>query len=183
MCGERDVEKLRRWCVRRLLEGWSIRDVSAHAMTPKSTVHDWWIRFQRKGWAGLVNESRRPHIIHRLPQETVARIIQVRLREGWCGEAIAAYLNQQERIKVSSGSAYKVLKESNLITRTYKPRRQRTYTRFARQHPDSLWQTDIKYYGDEYLIAYLDDCSLYLTAIELYTEAQQTTCSTSQTTR
>jgi len=171
MRGERDVGKLRRWCVRRLLEGWSIRDASAHAMMPKSTVHDWWIRFQRKGWAGLVNESRRPHIIHRLPQETVARIIQVRLREGWCGEAIAAYLNQQERIKVSSGSVYKIIKECNLITRTYKPRRQRSYIRFQRTHPDSLWQTDIKYYGDEYLIAYLDDCSRYVPAIELYMEA------------
>ena len=92
MRGERDVEKLRRWCVRRLLEGWSIRDVSAHAMMPKSTVHDWWIRFQRKGWVGLVDESRRPHVIHRLPEETVARVVEVRLREGWCGEAIEAYL-------------------------------------------------------------------------------------------
>jgi len=171
MRGERNVEKLRRWCVRRLLEGWSIRDVSAHAMTPKSTVHDWWSRFQWNGWVGLSDESRRPYIIHRLPEETVARIIQVRLREGWCHEAIAAYLNQQDNIKVSSGSVYKVLKENNLITRTYKPRRQRTYTRFQRTHPDSLWQTDIKYYGDEYLIAYLDDCSRYLPGIGLYTEA------------
>jgi len=56
--------------------------------------------------------------------------MEVRLREGWCGEAVAAYLHQQENIKVSSGSVYKVLKENNLITRTYKPRRQRTYIRF-----------------------------------------------------
>jgi hypothetical protein len=92
---ERDVGKLRRWCIRWLLEGWSIRDVSVHAMTPKSTVHQW------NGWVGLVDKSRRPHIIHRLPQETVVRIIEVRLREGWCSEAITAYLNQQENIKVS----------------------------------------------------------------------------------
>ena len=78
---------------------------------------------------------------------------------------------QQESIRVSSGSMYKILKESNLITRTYKPRRQRTCIRFQRTHPDSLWQTDIKYYGDEYLIAYLDDCSRYIPAIELDTEA------------
>jgi len=168
---ERDQQRLRRWCIRRLLEDWPIRKVSDHARIPKSTIHDWWGRFQRKGWAGLVDKSRRPHIIYRLPQETVARIIEVRLREGWCGEAITAYLNQQENIKVSSGSVYKVLKESSLITRTYKPRRQRTYIRFQREHPDSLWQTDIKYYGDQYLIAYLDDCSRYLPGIGLYTEA------------
>jgi hypothetical protein len=61
-----------------------------------------------------------------------------RAREGWCGEAIAAYLNQQERIKVSSGSVYEILKESSLITRTYKHRGQRTYIGFQRTHPDSL---------------------------------------------
>jgi len=110
-----------------------------------------------------VDESRRPHIIHRLPPgNRVARIIQVRLRGRWCGEAIASCLNQQETIEASSGSVYKVLKESNLITRTYKPRRQRTYVRFTRQHSDSLWQTEIKYYGNRYLIAFLDDCSCYV---------------------
>jgi transposase InsO family protein len=129
------------------------------------------MRFQWNGWVGLVDESRRPRVIHRLPEETVARIIQVRLREGWCGEAITAYLNQRENIKVSSSSVYKVIKENNLITRTYKPRKQRTYIRFQRTHPNSLWQTDIKYYGDEYLTAYLDDCSRYLPGIGFYAEA------------
>jgi hypothetical protein len=61
-------------------------------MMPKSTVHDWQMRFQRKRWAELVNESRRLHIIHRLPQETVAGVIEVRQREGWYSEAIEAYL-------------------------------------------------------------------------------------------
>ena len=50
------------------------------------------MRFQRKGWAGLVDESRRPHVIHRLPEETVARVVEVRRREGWCSEALEAYL-------------------------------------------------------------------------------------------
>jgi len=36
---------------------------------------------------------------------------------------------------------------------------------------DPLWQTDIKYYGDQYLIAFLDDCSRYLTASTLLPNA------------
>jgi transposase len=159
----RDQQRLRRWCIRRLLEDWPVRKVSEQARIPKSTIHDWWVRFQRKGWdGGLLNESRRPLTIHRLPEVTIQRVIEVRRREGWCHEAIAAYLNQHEGIKVSSGSAYMILKRNSLITKPYKPRKQRTFIRFARQHPDSLWQTDIKYYGSEYLIAFLDDCSRYL---------------------
>jgi transposase InsO family protein len=167
----RDKKKLRRWCIRRLLEDWSIRRVSDHTKTPKSTIHDWWNRFQWKGSEGLVDASKRPHTIHLLPETTVRRVVKIRQREGWCHEAIAAYLNQQENIKVSSGSVYHILKRNNLITKTYKPRRQRTFIRFARQHPDSLWQTDIKYYGTRYLIAYLDDCSRYIPSASLYPEA------------
>jgi transposase InsO family protein len=137
---------------------------------PKSTVYDWWCRFQRKGWEGLIDSSRRPHTIHRLPEETVTRILEVRQEHGWCAEAIEAYLRTQG-IQASHGSIYTILKMNDLITRPYKPRRQRTFIRFQRLHPDSLWQTDIKYYGDRYLIAYLDDCSRYAPALGLFREA------------
>jgi transposase InsO family protein len=168
---ERDQQRLRRWCIRRLQEDWTIRKVAEHARIPKSTVHDWWMRFQKKGWdGGLLDESRKPHTIHRLPSTTIQRVIQLRQAEGWCHEAIAAYLNQQG-LKVSSGSTYTILKRNGLITKPYKPRRRRTFIRFTRQHPDSLWQTDIKYYGSEYLIAFLDDCSRYLPGANLYSEA------------
>lgn len=168
---ERDQQKLRRWCIKRLQEDWPIRRVSEHAKTPKSTIHDWWTRFQRNGWEGLIDASRRPHNIHHLPETTILRVIQIRQQEGWCHEAIAAYLNQRENVNISSGSAYHILKRNHLITKPYKPRKRRTYIRFARQHPDSLWQTDIKYYGDRYLIAFLDDCSRYIPAATLTPEA------------
>jgi len=167
----RDREKLRRWCVRRLQEDWTVRRVSEHARIPKSTIHDWWTRFQWKGWEGLVDASRRPNTIHRLPEATVRRVIEIRQQEGWCHEAIAAYLHQQEDVKISSGSAYTILKHNGFITNPYKPRKQRTFIRFVRPYPDSLWQTDITEYGDHYLIAFLDDCSRYLSAAGLYPEA------------
>ena len=168
---ERDQRSLRRWCIRRLQEEWTIRKVSEHARIPKSTIHDWWMRFQRNGWEGLVDHSRRPHTIHRLAEKTIHRIVEVRQREGWCHEAIAAYLNQQEGIKVSCGSVYTTLKRNGLITKSYKPRRRRTFIRFQRAHPDSLWQTDIKYYGQQYLVAFLDDCSRYVPAATLGPES------------
>jgi len=117
-----------------------------------------------------MDASKRPHRIHRLPEEIVARVIEVRQREGWCSEAIEAYLKAQG-IQVSHGSIYTLLRRNGLITKPYRPRRKRTFIRFQRAHPDSLWQTDIKYYSSEYLIAYLDDCSRYVPAMELYPEA------------
>ena len=75
---ERDQQRLRRWCIRRLLEDWTVREVSDHARTLKSTIHEWWMRFQRKGWEGLVDASGRPHTIHHLPQTTVNTVIEIR---------------------------------------------------------------------------------------------------------
>lgn len=167
---ERDQQRLRRWCIRRLQEDWPIRKVSEHARIPKSTIHDWWNRFQRKGWEGLVDASRRPHTIHRLPQSTVNAVIEIRQREGWCSETIEAYLKRQG-IQVSHRSITTIIRTHGLPMRSYSPRKQRTYIRFQRTHPDSLWQTDIKYYGSEYLVAFLDDCSRYLTGLTLLRNA------------
>ena len=105
--------------------------------------------------------SRRPHTIHRLNSSVVMKVIQLRQQHGWCGEAISAHL-RREGLRVSNGSIYKILHNHALPVKEYAPRRKRTYIRFQRTHPDSLWQTDIKYYGDRYLIAFLDDCSRYV---------------------
>jgi len=170
---QRDIVKLRRWCARRILEGWPVKRTAEHAQIPQRTVYDWWCRFQRKGWEGLADASRRPHTIHRLSQETVARVLETRRTHGWCSEAIEAHL-RSEGIQVSHGSVYKILKENGLIMKPYTPRRQRSFRRWQRRRPDSLWQTDIKYYGSRYLIAFLDDCSRYLVGASLCRSATTT---------
>jgi transposase InsO family protein len=166
----RDKVKLRRWCVRRLLEGTGIEDIQPIANVSRRTLHYWLERFQRNGGEGLLDKSKRPHTIHHLNADVVEKVIQLRQQHGWCGEAISAHLRRQ-RIQVSNGSVYKILHYHTLPIKTYAPRRQRTYIRFQRTHPDSLWQTDIKYYGCQYLIAYIDDCSRYVPAASLHAEA------------
>ena len=134
---QRDKLKLRRWCVRRIIDGWAVSKVADHAQTPQRTVYAWWNRFQWNGCVGLTDASRRPHRIHRLPEETIQKVLEVRRREDWCSETIAAYL-QRQKIQVSSGSVHNILKQNQLITKPYKPHRQRTSIRFQRAHPDSL---------------------------------------------
>jgi hypothetical protein len=106
---------------------------------------------------GLLDASRRPRTIHHLNPSAIERVIQLRQQHGWCGEAISARLGR-EGVEVSNGSVYKILHDHALPVKAYAPGRRRTYTRFQRAHPDSLWQTDIKCYSREYLIAFLDDC-------------------------
>lgn len=58
-----------------------------------------------EGWEGCWT-----HAIHRLPETIVQPVIQLRQKQGWCHEAIAAYLNQREHVNGSSGSVYTILK-------------------------------------------------------------------------
>ncbi len=157
----RDKLKLRRWCVRKLLKGEDIETIRSAARVSRRTLYYWLERFQRKGGEGLADASRRPHIIHRLEPNVVERVIQLRQQYTWCGEAISAHL-KRVGVEVSNGSVYTILHSHALPVKAYAPRRKRTYIRFQRTHPDSLWQTDIKYYGNRYLIAFLDDCSRYV---------------------
>ena len=152
----RDKTKLRRWCVRRLLEGEDVETIRLTAKVSRRTLYYWLERFQQNGGEGLLDASRKPHTIHRLNPSAVESVIQLRQQHGWCGEAISARL-RREGIEVSKGSVYKILHSHALPVKAYAPRRRRTYIRFQRTHPDSLWQTDIKYYGEHYLIAFLDD--------------------------
>jgi putative transposase len=157
----RDKLKLRRWCVRKILKGEDAEAIRLTAKVSRRTLYYWLERFQRNGGEGLIDKSRRPHTIHRLKPSTVEKVIQLRQQYAWCGEAISAHL-RREGVKVSNGSIYAILHHHALPVKSYTPRRRRTYIRFQRTHPDSLWQTDIKYYGDRYLIAFLDDCSRYV---------------------
>lgn len=95
-------------------------------MVPEGTVHDLWNRFLWDRWAELMDASRRFHRIHCLPQEPVARVMEVRRLEDWCSEAIEAYLKAQG-VQISHGSIYTIPKTNGLVTGPYKPRRQRAF--------------------------------------------------------
>ena len=169
----RDKLKLRHWCVRKLLEGEDVESIRLTANVSRRTLYYWLERFQRNGGEGLIDASRRPRTIHRLNPIVVERVIQLRQQHGWCGQAISAHLKRQ-RVEVSNGSVYTILHNHAFPVKEYAPRRRKTYIRFQREHPDSLWQTDIKYYGDRYLIAFLDDCSRYVPSATLCKHATTT---------
>jgi len=49
-------------------------------------------------------------------------------------------------------------------------RRQRSYRRWQRKHPNSLWQCDLKLVGVKWLITILDDHSRFVTASHIFQE-------------
>jgi len=130
-------------------------DIAAEAIDVCTrTIRRWLKAYLRFGDEGLKIKSRRPHNIKRLPDEMVAKIIELRdeFEEG-C-EKIALNLG------ISSRTVHKVLTAAGLMSE----RRKRTRWRFyQRKHSNSLWQMDFScIYDDLWLFLIIDDHSRFI---------------------
>jgi putative transposase len=169
MGNDRDIVKLRRWCIRRHGEGVSVSEICTATQIPRRTFYNWWNRYRQHGLDGLNPQSKRPRAIHRTSTELVDEIKAVRMKTGWCPHKIAGYLGAQGR-PVGHMTVYRTLLTSDLNHPLTKPRIKRTYKRWQRIHPNSLWQCDLKLVGPRWLITILDDHSRFVTGSEIFDE-------------
>lgn len=109
----------------------------------RPTGYRWLSRYRQGGRILDLRElSRRPHCIPRCTdQETVDRIISLRLAFGWGARKLQVLL-AQENIGVSESTINRVLKSHGL---QYEPDVYGQATgRFVRKAPNELWQMDFK---------------------------------------
>jgi len=165
----RDIVRLRRWCMRRIGEGASVSEVCTAAQIPRRTFYDWWRRYRQHGPDGLEPRSRRPHSIHRTASRVVEEVTSIRQETGWCPHKIAGYMRKQGR-PVGHMTVYRILRASGLNRPLQKPRVKRSYIRWERKHPNSLWQCDLKQVDEKWLITNLDDHSRFVPASEHFNE-------------
>jgi putative transposase len=166
---ERDIARLKRWCMRRRGEGVPVGEICTTAQIPRRTFYDWLRRYRQHGLEGFEPKSRRPHTIHRTPAEVVDEIKAVRVQTGWGPQKIAGYLTK-ENMRISHMTAYRIIRQAGLNHPLTKPRTKRTYKRWQRIHPNSLWQCDLKLVPPRWLITILDDNSRYVTGSDLFDE-------------
>ena len=165
----RDILKLRRWCIRKRGEGDSVSEICTAAQIPRRTFYNWLNHYRQDGLEGLEPRSRRPHTIHRTPSSIVEKVISTRQETDWCPHKIAGHLRIQG-IPIGHMTVYRILTQSNLNHPIQKPRTRRSYIRWERKHPNSLWQCDLKTTGSRWLITILDDHSRYVTASQIFKE-------------
>jgi len=166
---KRDIAKLRRWCIRRRGEGVPVSRICTSAQIPRRTFYNWWDRYQLHGLEGLEPRSRTPHTIHRVDPITVEKAVALRRMKGWGPQLISGYLGTRG-IKIGSTTVYRTLCQEGLNHPLAKPRIKRTYKRWQRKRPNSLWQCDLKLVGARWLITILDDHSRYVTGSQIFKE-------------
>jgi len=165
----RDIVRLRRWCIRRRGEGVPVSQICIAAQIPRRTFYNWWSRYENGGFENLTDKPRKPNTIHRTPDETVKAMTDLRPETGWCPHRIAGYL-RKNGVEICHMTVYRILRREGLNHPLEKPRTKRTYQRWQRKHPNSLWQCDLKLVGPKWLITILDDHSRYVTASEIFNE-------------
>ena len=131
----------------------------------RPTGYMWLRRYQETGLvSSLAERSRRPRRIPRMtPEAVVDRIVTLRMAFGWGARKLQLLL-AGEGLSVGESTINRILKRAGLV---YQRKVEGTATgRFAREHPNELWQMDFK--GDYplgrgrcYPLSVLDDHSRY----------------------
>src|ERR1700758_1336736 len=149
---------------------------------PRSTVYDWYSRYQEGGIEALADGKPRPRRIwNKIPDKIETAIINLALEEpDLSPRELAVNFTDTKGNFVSEATVYRLLKDHGLIT---SPAfiLMKAADRFANPTtaPNQLWQTDFTYlkvvgWGWYYLSTVLDDYSRYILAWTLTTTMQTT---------
>jgi len=165
----RDILKLRRWCIRKRGEGVSVSEICTATQIPRRTFYNWWKRYENGGFDNLADKSTKPNTTHSIPPEVVEAVTALRREIGWCPQRIAGHL-RRNGVEVCHMTVYRILRQAALNHPLTKPRIKRTYRRWQRMHPNSLWQCDLKLVPPRWLIGILDDYSRFVPGSEHFDE-------------
>jgi transposase len=92
---DRDWEKLRKWMIRRRLEGMPVASICAQAKISRKVFYFWWNRFQAEGWNGLQEKQRGRPKGPELDDALKKKVVKLRERYDWGPKKIAGLLNHK----------------------------------------------------------------------------------------
>jgi putative transposase len=160
---ERDWEKLRKWIIKKRLEGRSVTDICSEAQIDRKMFYRWWNRYQTQGWNGLEEKPKGRPSLPRPDGILKEKVIKLRKRYEWGPKKIAGCLRRRGYV-IDHNKAYYIICEAGLNHPITEPRKTWGTKRFQREHCNSLWQADFKLCSDDFwMISYLDDRSRFIT--------------------
>lgn len=149
--------------------GISMAEACRRFRISRPTGYIWWDRYQREGFAGLVDRSRRPqHVPHQTPAALEQAVLALRDQHPtWGGRKLRTVLQQQGWSPVPSASTItEILRRHARLDPDHALSRG-PWRRFVHAAPNDLWQLDFKGHfalatGRCHPLTVLDDCSRYV---------------------
>ena len=153
----------------------SVRRTLEHLGVSRATFYRWYDLYLEDGLDGLSDKSPSPKsVLNRIPDDHRDDLIEFALEhEALTSRELAVKYTDERRYYVSESSAYRILKEADLITAP-----DYVVIKAAEEFKDKttainqMWQTDFTYFkiigwGWYYLSTILDDYSRYIIAWKL----------------
>ena len=154
---DRDWEKLRKWIIKRKLEGRSVTDICSEAQIDRKMFYRWWNRYQTQGWKGLEEKPKGRPTSYEPDDFIKDKVIKLRKRYEWGPKKIAGCL-KLKGCTIDHNQVYHIICEAGLNHPITSPRKTWGTKRFQREHNNSLWQADFKLCNDDWwMISYQDD--------------------------
>ena len=143
---------------------------------PRSTFYRWYDLYLEDGLDGLSDKSPSPKSVwNRIPDDRRDDLIEFALEhEALTARELAVKYTDEKRYYISESSAYRILKEADLITAPdYVVIKAAEEFKEKTTAINQMWQTDFTYFkiigwGWYYLSTILDDYSRYIIAWKLY---------------
>lgn len=161
---EKDLVKMRKFCVRKYGCGWSGNDIARELQVPRRTVYEWIKKYAGKEC--LANKPTRVKDNH-VDDHTRRYVLRLREKFNWGPSKVEGFIkvNRPEKITpLSHNKIYDLFVEAGVNNKLDYIRRTWGKKRFAREHSNTLWQTDFKLLdNDNWICTYLDDHSRFVT--------------------
>jgi putative transposase len=166
---DRDWSKLRKWIIKKKLEGKPVTDICAEAQIDRKMFYRWWSRYQAQGWSGLQEKPKGRPTGPELEDSLKKKVIKIRQRYEWGPKKIAGRL-KCKGFNIDHNQVYQIICEAGLNHPITAPRKTWGTKRFQREHNNSLWQADFKLCDDDnWMISYQDDHSRFITgSVKIY---------------
>jgi putative transposase len=166
---DQDWSKLRKWLIKKRLEGKSVTAICAEAQVDRKMFYRWWSRYQAQGWKGLEEKARGRPVGPGIDDSLKQKVIKLRKRYEWGHNKIAGCLNRKG-FSIDHNQAYHIICDAGLNHPISEPRKTWGTKRFQREHNNSLWQADFKLCNDDFwMISFQDDHSRFITgSVKIY---------------
>lgn len=160
---ERDWKKLKKWIVKKRLQGCSVTGICASSQISRDMFYRWWNRYRKEGWRGLEGRQRGRPKSSVLDGSLKDKVVKLRKRYGWGPKKISGCLCRRGYV-IDHNRVYQVICDAGLNHPIGEPRKTWGTKRFQRDRSNSLWQADFKLCNDDYwMISFQDDHSRFIT--------------------
>jgi len=161
---ERDIVRMRQFCVKRYESGWSGNEIARELQIPRRTAYEW-----IKRYVGKEEFSNRPTRVKEsfTDERTKKYVLRLREKFNWGPAKVEGFIrvNRPEGIiPLDHNKIYNLFVEAGVNNKLDYIRCTWGKKRFAREHSNTTWQTDFKLLdNDNWICTYLDDHSRFIT--------------------